>query len=59
MQPDSVMTALLIVPASALQRGVVSGVGVPNKPAKAGVPVEITVTGTNPCGAVRRDRQRR
>ena len=49
-----VMTALLIVPAPA-QRGVVSGVAVPKAPAQVGVPVEITVTGRNPCGAVRID----
>src|SRR5512134_1207607 len=48
------ITALLIVPAAA-QRGVVSGVVVPKAPVQAGVPVEITVTGTNPCGAVRID----
>jgi len=49
-----VMVALLIAPASAPQVGVVSGVVVPRH-AQAGVPVEITVTGTNPCGAVRVD----
>jgi hypothetical protein len=48
------MIALLIVPVTA-QRGVVSGVVVPKAPAQAGVPVEITVTGRNPCGAVRID----
>ena len=49
------MTALLIVPVAAQQRGVVSGVAVPKAPAQAGVPVDITVTGRNPCGAVRID----
>ena len=49
------MTALLIVPVVAQQRGVVSGVAVPKAPAQAGVPIEITVTGRNPCGAVRID----
>jgi hypothetical protein len=49
------MTALLMVPVSAQQRGVVSGVVVPKTPAQAGLPVEITITGTNPCGAVRVD----
>ncbi|HEU4892258.1 MAG TPA: hypothetical protein VFT47_11960 [Vicinamibacterales bacterium] len=45
--------ALLIVPAVEPQRGVVSGVAVARTPAQVGVPVDITVTGTNPCGAVR------
>jgi hypothetical protein len=49
------MIALLAVPAAAQQRGVVSGVSVPSAPARTGVPVDITVTGTNPCGAVRVD----
>ena len=49
------MTVLLIVPVAAQQRGVVSGVAVLRAPAQAGVPVEITVTGRNPCGAVRID----
>jgi hypothetical protein len=49
------MTALLIVPLAAQQRGVVSGVVLPKAPVQAGVPVEITVTGRNPCGAVRID----
>jgi hypothetical protein len=47
------MTALLIVGVAVPQRGLVSAVGVPRTPVQAGVPVEITVTGTNPCGAVR------
>jgi hypothetical protein len=42
----------LIVPTEQL-RGVVNGVAVPKTPAQVGVPVDITVTGTNPCGAVR------
>src|SRR5262245_36165272 len=46
---------LLIVPPAGQQRGVVSGVVVPRTPAQAGVPVDITITGTNPCGAVRID----
>jgi hypothetical protein len=49
------MMALLSVPVAAHQRGVVSGVVVPQTPAQVGVPVAITVTGTNPCGAVRID----
>ena len=49
------MTALLVVPVTAQQRGVVSAVAVPRAPAQVGVPVEITVTGRNPCGAVRID----
>ena len=49
------MVALVFVPAAAQQRGVVSGVVVPKGPAQAGVAVEITVTGRNPCGAVRID----
>jgi hypothetical protein len=48
-------TAILTVAMAAEQRGVVSGVTVPKNPAQAGVPVEITITGTNPCGAVRID----
>src|SRR5262245_52077896 len=49
------VVALLTVPPAGQQRGVVSGVSVPSTPAQAGVPVEITITGTNPCGAVRVD----
>lgn len=49
------VVALLIVPPAGQQRGVVSGVVVPRTPAQAGVPVDITITGTNPCGAVRID----
>jgi hypothetical protein len=49
------MIALLIVPMTGQQRGVVSGVVVPKTPAQAGLPVEITITGRNPCGAVRVD----
>jgi hypothetical protein len=49
------LAAFLTVPLFAQQRGVVSGVAVPKAPAQAGVPVEITITGTNPCGAVRID----
>ena len=47
------VVALLFVSATELQRGVVSGVAVPATPAQVGVPVNITVSGTNPCGAVR------
>jgi hypothetical protein len=47
------VVALLIIPVTAPQRGVVSGVAVARTPAQVGVPVDITVTGTNPCGAVR------
>ncbi len=49
------MAALLTAPIAAQQRGVVSGVVVPNAPAQVGVPVAITITGSNPCGAVRVD----
>lgn len=47
------LAALLIVPTIGQPRGVVSGVAVPKTPAQVGVPVDIAVTGTNPCGAVR------
>ena len=47
------LTALLVVPLDAHQRGIVSGVAVPKAPAQVGAAVEITVTGRNPCGAVR------
>lgn len=50
-----VMIALLTATSAAQQRGVVSSVSVPKAPAQAGVPVDITITGTNPCGAVRVD----
>jgi hypothetical protein len=50
-----VIVALSIAPVGGHQRGIVSGVAVPGTPAQAGVPVAITVTGTNPCGAVRID----
>lgn len=49
------MAALLAVPIAVQQRGVVNGVVVPKAPAQVGAPVEITVTGSNPCGAVRID----
>jgi hypothetical protein len=49
------MMALLGAPAAVPQIGVVSGVVVPRTPVQAGVPVEITITGKNPCGAVRVD----
>jgi len=49
------LTAVLMMSGTAQQRGVVSGVVVPDTPAQVGVPVEITVTGRNPCGAVRID----
>lgn len=47
--------ALLMVPLGAAQRGAVSGVAVAKAPAQVGVAVDITVTGRNPCGAVRID----
>jgi len=47
--------ALLIVSAAAEQRGVITGVAIPKTPVQAGVPVDIIITGTNPCGAVRID----
>lgn len=49
------LTVLLMVPTAAQQRGIVNGVAVPRSPVQAGLPVEITITGTNPCGAVRID----
>ena len=49
------MMALLISSPAQQQRGVVSGVVVPDKPVQEGVPVAITITGRNPCGAVRVD----
>jgi hypothetical protein len=45
--------ALLIVPTAEPQRGIVSGVAIPKSTAQVGLPVDITITGTNPCGAVR------
>jgi hypothetical protein len=47
--------ALLALPITSQERGVVSGVVVPAAQARAGVPVRITITGSNPCGAVRVD----
>ena len=56
MRPEIwAVTALLIVPMTGQQRGVVNGVAVPKTPVQAGLPVDITITGTNPCGAVRVD----
>lgn len=56
MRPDILtMIAILIVPAAAQQRGLISAVEVPRPPAQAGVPVDISMRGTNPCGAVRID----
>lgn len=49
------IAALAALPFGGQQRGVVSGVAIPNTPAQAGIPVELTITGTNPCGAVRVD----
>ena len=49
------MVAVLTVPTVAQQRGAVSGVSVHKATVQAGVPVEITITGANPCGAVRVD----
>ena len=49
------MVALLTAPAIAQQRGSVNGVSVHKPTVQTGVPVEITITGTNPCGAVRVD----
>ena len=54
MRPEIyALIALIVLPVNSPQRGVVSGVAVPKSPAQVGVPVDITVTGTNPCGAVR------
>ncbi|HXW04372.1 MAG TPA: hypothetical protein VD833_04005 [Vicinamibacterales bacterium] len=55
MRADLWTLALVLAIPPAGQRGVVNGVSVPKSPVEAGVPVEITVTGTNPCGAVRLD----
>src|SRR6478672_6786342 len=56
MRPEIwAMTALLIVPMTGQQRGLVSGVVVPKTPAQTGLPVDITISGRNPCGAVRVD----
>lgn len=56
MRPEFwAITALLIVPMTGQQRGLVSGVAVPKTPAQIGLPVDITISGTNPCGAVRVD----
>ena len=49
------MVALLTVSTAAQQRGAVSGVSVHKATVQTGVPVEITITGANPCGAVRVD----
>jgi hypothetical protein len=49
------IVGLVVLPISGQQRGVVSGVVIPKTPALAGLSVEITITGTNPCGAVRVD----
>jgi hypothetical protein len=58
MRADVLAATLVLtlspLPASA-QRGVVSGVTVSNSSVETGGPVDITVTGTNPCGAVRLD----
>src|SRR6478735_1585526 len=56
MRPEIwAVTALLIVPMTGQQRGVVNGVAVPKTPVQAGLPVDITISGRNPCGAVRVD----
>jgi hypothetical protein len=46
---------LSIASVTGQQRGVVSGVAVSKTPVQEGQPVAITITGTNPCGAVRVD----
>jgi hypothetical protein len=51
----AVTIAITLPLAASGQRGVVRGVSVPAGRIEAGGPVEITVTGTNPCGAVRLD----
>lgn len=48
-----VVVALTIAPVNGHQRGIVSAVAIPGTPARAGQPVAFTITGTNPCGAVR------
>jgi hypothetical protein len=42
-------------PVTGQQRGRIGGVEVPKTGVQAGVPVDITITGTNPCDAVRVD----
>jgi hypothetical protein len=51
----AVTCAITLPLAASGQRGVVRGVSVPADRIEAGAPVEITVTGSNPCGAVRLD----
>jgi hypothetical protein len=53
MRPELLAAALLALAPAAAQRGIVSGVTA--AAGAAGAPVTITVTGTNPCGAVRID----
>lgn len=55
MRIDVLALAIILVLPAAGQRGVVSGVSVSKSSVEAGGPVDITVTGTNPCGAVRLD----
>jgi hypothetical protein len=49
------IVAVLMVPGEAQQRGVVSAVALSKTSVQAGLPIVITVTGANPCGAVRID----
>lgn len=55
MRADIWAVAIALTLPAAGQRGVVSGVSVPTGRIETGGPVDITVTGTNPCGAVRLD----
>lgn len=55
MRADLCAAIVAVALPLAVQRGVVGGVSVSERQVEAGTPVEITVTGTNPCGAVRID----
>jgi hypothetical protein len=55
MRADVWAVMLVLALPAVAQRGVVSGVTASNSSVDAGAAVDITVTGTNPCGAVRLD----
>lgn len=55
MRADLCAAIVAVALPLSVQRGVVGGVSVSERQVEAGTPVEITVTGTNPCGAVRID----
>jgi EF hand len=52
MRALAFMTALLFAAPAAAQRGVVSGIRVSTERVSAGAPVTMSITGSNPCGAV-------